>query len=52
MGGLITWVSDNQVDNYLKVVYFGSIVNNRPKNDRKSTKCIKSLTIVITSPFH
>ena len=37
MRGLITLVSDNHVDNYLKeilaFVYYGSIVNNRPKND-------------------
>ena len=36
MHGLITLVTDNHVDNYLKenlaFVYYGSIVNKGPKN--------------------
>ena len=36
MHGLITLVSDNHVDNYLKeilvFVYYGSIVNDQPNN--------------------
>ena len=39
MGGLITLVNDNHVDNYLKeilaFVYYGSIVNNWPKKTDK-----------------
>ena len=37
MQGLITLVNDNHMDNYLKeilvFVYYGLIVNNRPKTD-------------------
>ena len=36
MRGLITFVNDNHADKYLKkillFVYYGSTVNNRPKN--------------------
>ena len=39
---LITLVSDNHVDNYLKeilaFVYYGSILNNRPKNSEQSSE--------------
>ena len=44
--GLFSLVNDIHVDTNLKeillYVYFGSILNNRSKNGRKSIKCIKS----------
>ena len=42
MHGLIKLVNNNHLDNYLReilaLVYYGSIVNNRPKNDYKMNK--------------
>ena len=39
---LISWVNDNHADNYLKeilvYVYYGSIVNGRPKKEKKKNE--------------
>ena len=44
MGNLITFVNDNHVDNYLKeisvFVYYGSSVNNQPKNRHPSISVV------------
>ena len=51
--GLISLVDDNYVDNNLKemlvYVYFGSIVNNQPKN---ISDCIYPKYSVTLNPYH
>ena len=45
MRSWITLVNDNHVDNYLKeilaFVYYGSVVNNQPKNGRSVSNSVE-----------